>query len=442
MSTRVFRSGSLGRPRTRRIHLAALGCKVSHVEARAAASRLDGAPGPGPDVVLVHACTVTARADRDARRLLRRLRREHPGARVVVSGCLAQRDPGGLARLDEVDLVVGHSRLDALPEVLAAREAGLLPSKTAWAPPGEGTLPLWAKDSDRTRAFLKVQDGCERRCAFCVVPALRGTERSASPEEVEAEVRGLADSGVPEVVLTGVHLAAFGRDRGTDLLSLLLRLEADPPGCRVRLSSLEPMEAGDALVSHVTSSRVVVPHLHLPLQSGSDRVLRRMRRGLTAARFRALARRALAGNPRLHLATDLIVGFPGEDEDDFLATRDLAEEIGFGSLHVFPYSARPGTAAATCAPVPAEVVSRRARALRRLGERARTSFAERAAGSVADVVVLRGGRGLTDNYLDVDLRELDPAPVPGSRLPLLLRGVDGALVGAFPPVSPIAAPPC
>ncbi len=442
MSTRVFRSGPLGQPRARRIHLAALGCKVSRVEAGAAASRLDGTLGPGRDLVLVHACTVTARADRDARRLLRRLRREHPGARVVVSGCLAQRDPEGLARLDEVDLVVGHSRLDALPELLAQREAGLLPTKTAWAAPGEGALPLWAKEPDRTRAFLKVQDGCDRRCAFCVVPALRGAERSARPEDVEAELRRLADAGVPEVVLTGVHLAAFGRDRGTDLLSLLLRLEADPPGCRVRLSSLEPMEAGDALVAHVSSSRVVVPHLHLPLQSGSDRVLRRMRRGLTAARFRALARRALAGNPRLHLATDLIVGFPGEEEDDFLATRDLAEETGFGSLHVFPYSPRPGTAAARSAPVPADVVARRARLLRRLDERARASFAARAVGSVADVVTLRGGRGLTDNYLDVDLCGLEPAPVPGSRLRLLLQTVDGSLVAAFPPASPIAAPPC
>lgn len=449
MSTRVFPSGPSTKPEGRRIHLAALGCKVSRAEACGAVARLSAGPSPPRDVVLVHACTVTAHADRDATRLVRRARREHPDASVVVSGCLAQRDPDGLARLPEVDLVVGHTALPALGELLALREAGGLPSKVAWsAPPTvplEPDLPLSAPDPDRTRAFVKIQDGCGRRCTFCIVPALRGVERSASPRAVAAEVRRLGEAGVAEVVLTGVHLAAFGHDRGTDLLSLLRLLEGDPPACRVRLSSLEPMEAGDALVTHVAASRVVVPHLHLPLQSGSDRVLRRMRRGLTAARFRALARRALAENPRLHLATDLIAGFPGEDDDDFAATRDLVGEIPFASLHVFPFSPRSGTPAAgfhRARPVPGEVVAARARTLRALGEAAAAAFAARSAGLVADVVALRGGRGLTDNYLEVDLRGLAPVPAPGSRLRVLLLAGAGSVLRAAPPFSPVPAPPC
>ena len=221
----------------------------------------------------------------------------------------------------------------------------------AWDRPPEALL-----DPDRTRAFLKVQDGCERRCAFCVVPSLRGKERSARIEDVVDAVRRLGDAGVPEVVLAGIHLAAFGHDRGTRLVDLLARLEDDPPACRVRLSSLEPMEAGEALVDLVATSRAVVPHLHLPLQSGSFGVLKRMRRGIVPERYRALAERAVRANPRLHLATDLIAGFPGETDAEFAETRRFVEELPFASLHVFPFSPRstptprPGIRRIPCRP--------------------------------------------------------------------------------------------
>ena len=425
---------------------AAFGCKVSRIEARALSGELAAAPLPG-DVIVVHTCTVTDRADRDVKRTIRRLRRERPGARLVASGCLARRDPESLARMPEVDLVAGFASGAEIVGLLAERDAGLLPLKIAW-PTAAADLAVPAAavtDPHRTRAFLKVQDGCERRCAFCVVPSLRGPERSAEPGALEDEIRRLGAANVPEVVLAGVHLAHFGKDRGTTLAAFLRRLEDPPPGCRVRLSSLEPMEAGEELMDLVASSRVVVPHLHLPLQSGSDAVLARMRRGLTSARFRALALRALRAGARLHLATDLIAGFPGESDAEFDETMRLAGEIPFGSLHVFPFSPRSGTHAAflhASSPVPSAVTALRAAALRRLGDRQARDFRRRADGTVADAVVLRGGRALTDHYLEARLAPGLAALRPGTRLVVhlaahgetaALTAFDAGEAGTIPP---------
>jgi len=405
----------------RRVAVVPFGCKVSRIEAQAGASA-PGAPPPvsarEADVVVLHGCAVTERAVRDQRRFLLRLRRENPGAAVIVSGCLARSGPETLARLPGVDVV------DAAP------------------PSSRGVFAVAFPDGGRTRAFLKIQDGCRRRCAFCVVPSLRGEERSADPREVADQIRRLGEAGVPETVLAGVHLAAFGRDRGTDLLALLSDLERDPPACRVRLSSLEPMEAGEALVDFVAGSRTVVPHLHLPLQSGSDAVLRRMRRGISAGRFRALSRRALRANPRLHLATDLIAGFPGETEAEFEETRRLVSELPFASLHVFPFSPRRGTPGAELferGRVPPAVVTRRASALRRLGEEKARAFRRAADGTLADAVVLRGGLALTDHYLEASLGA--PLP-PGIRLPVRLQANEpGAVLTAVPAAEAGSIPP-
>lgn len=435
----------------RRILTASLGCKVSRIDAAALAPRGgdDDESGAGigvADVVLVHGCAVTDRAERDGRRLVRRLRRAHPNATLVVSGCLAERAGESLALMPEVDLVVPLASRGALSEILDAHAAGLLPERIVttadaarsalFAMPTAGR-PLEALlDPGRTRAFLKIQDGCTRRCAFCVVPSLRGSERSALPEDVVDAIRRLGDGGVPEVVLAGVHLAAYGHDGGTRLVDLLARLEADPPACRVRLSSLEPMEAGEELVDLVAASRVVVPHLHLPLQSGSFSVLKRMRRGIVPARYRALAERAARANPRLHLATDLIAGFPGETDADFDETRLFVEDLPFASLHVFPFSPRGGTDAAAWhreSPLPSRVLTERTRVLRRLGETKAHAFAARAAGTTAEIVTLRGNRGLTDHYLEVSL-ELPPAfRVPGRRLLVrLAAGAAGMPLEAHP----------
>ena len=416
-----------------------LGCKVSQVEAALLARALEASglaparPGESPGVVVLHACTVTERADRDAFRLLRRLRRENPSARIAVTGCLAERDPEGLARRPEVDVVAGRRASGELPRVLADSAAGLLPGKVAADAfaPDEALLAVGANGTGpgRTRVFLKVQDGCERRCAYCIVPALRGRERSAPSTEVEEAVRALGEAGVPEVVLCGIHLAAFGSERGESLVGLLGRLEARPPRCRVRLSSLEPMEAGEELVDLVASARVVAPHLHLPLQSGADTVLRRMRRGMTAARFRALLERAANANPRIHLATDVIAGFPGETGAEFAETESLLRDLPLASLHVFPFSPRSGTAAAALATedgVPHAVVTRRAARLRALDAEARRRFARAHAGREADLVALHGGVGLTETYVEAALGTSAPPPGTRFRAPLALR-TDGTL---------------
>jgi threonylcarbamoyladenosine tRNA methylthiotransferase MtaB len=426
---------------------AAFGCKVSRIEALALSGQLEAGAVPR-DVVVIHTCTVTGRADRDVRRTIRRLRRERPGAALVASGCLARRDPESLARMPEVDLVAGFASGAEIARLLAERDAGLLPLKIAWpsgAAPDLAAMAAAVTDPDRTRAFLKVQDGCERRCAYCIVPSIRGPERSAEPGALEDEIRRLGAADVPEVVLAGVHLAHYGNDRGTTLAALLRRLEDSPPGCRVRLSSLEPMEAGEELIDLVASSRVVVPHLHLPLQSGSDAVLARMRRGITSARFRALALRALRANARLHLATDLIAGFPGESDAEFDETMRLTAEIPFGSLHVFPFSPRSGTHAAALhasSPVPRAATALRAAALRRLGERQARDFRRRAGGTLADAVVLRGGRALTDHYLEARLAPGLAGLRPGTRLSVRLaaRGETAALT-AFGPGEAGTIPP-
>lgn len=440
----MFSGAERAREGSRRAYVVhVLGCKVSQVEADEIARTLDSSgfaravPGGDVSVVVLHACTVTSRADRDAFRLLRRLRRDHPAALLAVTGCLAERDPDGLARRPEVDVVAGHGDRSRLPGLLGEAAAGLLPGKVAsraaspaevlGAPLGLGTGP------GRTRAFLKVQDGCDRRCAFCVVPSIRGAERSAPAASVEEAVRALGDSGVPEVVLCGVHLAAFGHDRGESLVGLLERLEAHPPACRVRLSSLEPMEAGEALVDVVAASRVVVPHLHLPLQSGSDAVLRRMRRGMTAARFRGLLSRAARANPRIHLASDVIVGFPGETDAEFAETESLLTGLSLASLHVFPFSPRSGTSAALLAaasPVPRAVVARRAVRLRELDRCWRRRFAAEHDGRDADVVALRGGVGLTETYLEVALAA--GAPPAGRRFSARLALRPGGALEARP----------
>lgn len=419
-----------------------LGCKVSQIEAGHLARILEAAgyfrvpEGDSAGVLVLHACTVTQRADRDAFRLLRRLRREHPAALLAVTGCLAERDPDGLARRPEVDLVAGHGSAAALPRLLEEAAAGLLPGKIA----GLGVFPgevlrsplAWTTGPGRTRAFLKIQDGCGRRCAFCIVPSLRGDERSAPATEVEEAVRALGAQGVPEVVLCGVHLAAFGSGKES-LVALLGRLEARPPGCRVRLSSLEPMEAGEALVDLVAGGSVVAPHLHLPLQSGSDGVLRRMRRGMTSTRFRALLHRAWRANPRIHLATDVIAGFPGETDAEFSETEALLRDLPLASLHVFPFSPRSGTAAAalvTTDGVPGAVVTRRAARLRALDARLRDGFARDHDGRDADVVALQGGVGLTETYVEAAL----PAggPPAGSRFRARLALLPGGTLAVRP----------
>ncbi|MDR2934454.1 MAG: tRNA (N(6)-L-threonylcarbamoyladenosine(37)-C(2))-methylthiotransferase MtaB [Candidatus Adiutrix sp.] len=362
-----------------------MGCKVNQFESAAMAESLraagyEVAGGPsGADLLVLNTCTVTQKADQEALSLLRRLRRAAPGARLVVTGCLAEADPELLAAAGLADLVLGQADKDRLVSRLAAWLDGA--ERPAAAPPAlEVTAPL----SERTRAFYKIQDGCSAGCAYCAVPRARGPSRSLEPDRVLAGLRSYLGRGVAEVVLCGIHLGRWGWDLTPSLkLAELLHimdgeLELEAAACRLRLSSLEPLEVDDELLAAFEMYDWLAPHFHLPLQSGSDRVLELMGRPYRRADFRRLAENINRVWPLAALGTDVMAGFPGETEADFQATLELLADLPFSYYHIFPYSPRPGTpAAARPGQVPEHLKRRRAEALKKADQAARMNFARR-----------------------------------------------------------------
>jgi threonylcarbamoyladenosine tRNA methylthiotransferase MtaB len=410
------------------VGVATLGCRLNQVESREMLGLLEAggyrvaAEGEGADVYVVNTCTVTGRADFSDRQLIRRITRERPEALVVVTGCWAQTDPGAAAELPGVHLVAGNAEKYRLPALigplLARRRAGGAatadgPEIQVGAIAGARAMPAapLGRTAARSRAFVKVQDGCQHRCAFCIVPSARGDSRSREPEVVLAEIEALVEAGHAEITLTGVDLGHYGRDLNprTTLAALLARV-ADVRGLRwLRLSSILPAYFTPDLLEAIRHSRVVVPHLHVPLQSGSDRVLRLMRRPYTARMYRTLVERLAGDLPGLGLGADLLAGHPGETEADFAETLDLVRALPFSYLHVFPYSDRRGTEASRMgARVPGTVIRQRAAALRGLGRDKSLAFRAAMVGRSPEVVVLqsRDARtgllsGLTANYVEV-----------------------------------------
>jgi threonylcarbamoyladenosine tRNA methylthiotransferase MtaB len=399
-----------------------LGCKLNQFETndieRQFAERgwrpvAFGAPA---DVVVVNTCTVTGRSDARCRAALRKARRENPGATLIATGCYAQAQPGAVAELPEVDLVLGNPEKAAVFEHLDEEgrpRAGRVAAAgiEAGAP---RAFPVIRAFSGHTRAFVKIQDGCDNRCSYCIVPLARGPNRSLPAAEVLAQVAALVGAGYREVVLTGVHLGAWGRDlepRGS-LAALLERLVAIPGLGRLRLSSIEPTEFTPELLDLLAASRTICAHLHIPLQSGSAAVLRAMRRPYGPDEFARLIESLAATLPDPALGADVIAGFPGERDEDFEETIRLLRQLPLTYLHVFPYSPRPGTPAATMpGQVPAEERERRAGLLRDLGREKNRAFLERQVGrTVGALVQGQPGRrrgatyGLTGNYLSVLVR--------------------------------------
>ncbi len=368
----------------------------------------------GPDVVVINTCSVTARAELSDRQAIRRARRASPGARIVVTGCWAQTSPGAVAALGGVDLVLGNADKARLPDLLAGMGArGPVPrlEVTDVAAARLDPVALRPHLNGRARAFVKVQDGCRHRCAFCIVPFARGASRSLDPASVEDQVRALVEGGHPEIVLTGVDLGHYGADLvpRASLAALLARL-GEVRGLRwLRLSSMLPAYFTEEVLAIVTSSPVIAPHFHVPLQSGSDRVLRRMRRPYTAATYRRVIERLAAAIPRLGLGADVLVGFPGETAEDFAATRALVEALPFSYLHVFPYSERRGTEAARLpARVPSRVVAERAKILREMSAAQARRFRAAMVGRTEDALVLEtidpasgALTALTGNFVEV-----------------------------------------
>jgi len=408
------------------VALTTLGCRLNQVESQEMGALLEGrgfrvvAAGSHAQVHVVNTCTVTGRADFSDRQAIRRITREDPGAFLVVTGCFAQTDPDAVAALPGVDLVVGNQEKYRLPDLLDSlikrprpavavadiRQARALPI----APIARGSS-LSGRTSGRSRAFVKIQDGCQHRCAFCIVPAARGGSRSQEPKVVLDQVRALAEAGYPDVTLTGVDIGHYGWDlHPRTSLAALVRSLAGVDGLRwLRLSSMLPSYFTADLIDAVTTLPVVAPHLHLPLQSGSDRVLRLMRRPYHTGMYRDLVHRLAAAIPGLGLGADVIVGHPGETDEDFEATLALVASLPFSYLHVFAYSDRKGTEAARRpGHVPAAVIRERSQRLRRLGRDKSHAFRRALVGRASQVLVLDAPdrptgllAGLTSNYVEV-----------------------------------------
>lgn len=407
------------------VAIATLGCRLNQVDSQDLAARLEQRGfrtvplDSAADAVVVNTCTVTGRAVASDRRMIRRAARAHPGARLIVTGCWAQTDPATVAAMPGVDAVVGNADKERLPDIIADALAAPRRRRPTAARVAAGDIasvthlaaPPLAHSTARARAFVKVQEGCQHRCAFCIVPMARGVSRSLDPTVVLDHARRLVELGHREIVLTGVDLGHYGADllpRTT--LAALVRALVDLPGLRwLRLSSVLPAYFTAELLEVVTASPIVAPHLHIPLQSGSDAVLRRMRRPYTAERYRRLVERLAAAVPRLGLGADVIVGFPGESEDDFAATMRLVEALPFSYLHVFGYSERKGTEAATLAErVETGTIARRSRELRALADVKNRAFRTALVGDVHEAVVLETRDratgalvGLTGNYVEV-----------------------------------------
>lgn len=419
-----------------KVAVVTLGCRANQADGMALEDGLRArsiemvAADADADVFIINSCTVTLAADADTRKLARRFKRRRPQARVVVTGCYAQVSAADLAAMDEVDDVVGNAGKATLVGRILGEEDAAPPPYLAttsarragrdWPAQVRADGRVHELPTTRTRPHLKVQDGCDYSCAFCIIPRARGVSRSCSPQEVARQALRYAELGARELVLTGIHLGHWGRDLSprqpfAQLVKALAdRLENDGRIRRVRLGSLEPNEVTDELIDLVAEHPLLCEHLHLPLQSGDDRVLRRMRRLYRRADFVDTVARIERRLPDAALGVDVLVGHPGEDAAAFAATRDLLQELPLTYLHVFPYSPRPDTpSAAMDDPVHPAERTLRAAALNRLSAERQLTFHQRQVGREIEVLLLESRasdrasgrwRGLSRRFVSVDLK--------------------------------------
>ena len=470
------------------------GCRATQADGAAIERQfeqrgLDPAATPaGADLVILNTCTVTAAADRDARASVRRIHRQNPKAQIIVTGCYAQRAPEEIATLPGVTQVIGNSHKHRLAELsiqpsairtqLGPQSSDLRPQDfvalDALQRPSTGDLrpdlgrlfvsdifahtellaaPVFDAANERTRPNLKIQDGCNNRCAFCVIPYVRGQSRSLPAERILEEVRTLAAAGYQEVVLSGINLGRWGRDltnreRPPKFAELIRAVLQQTTIAKLRISSVEPMDWSDELISLVATSPRIAKHAHVPMQSGSDRILRRMHRKYRPAHYMEKILKIREAMPDAAIGADVMVGFPGETDTDFEETRRMVEDLPFTYLHVFTYSPRPGTPAASLSgQIPERVTRERNRVLRALAAQKKLAFMRSFVGKTIFAItlnraaLLRGTQAttdahteaLTDNYLKVHLRG---AHAPNRWLNTSVTGVEGdALLGepAYPP---------
>ena len=397
-----------------RVSIETHGCKLNQADSELLARRFAKAgylvvgPSEPADIHVVNTCTVTHVADSKARQSLRAARRRNSSCLVVATGCYAQRAPQELAALEGVGLVVGNSEKARLVEkVLEARGEETVPCSV-----GDDNLStgLVSRESGRTRAMVKIQEGCNQVCSYCIVPKVRGRERSIPPDILLGQVRERVDEGYKEVVLTGTQLGSYGFDlAGTDLKSLLELLLRGSGVERLRVSSLQPQEITRKLLELWDDPRLC-PHFHMPLQSGCDEVLKKMRRRYDTDQYAQAAEQIRANVSGVAITADVIVGFPGEDDSRYRESFRFAKKMGFASMHVFPYSVRPGTSAAYMGPKIDERTKReRMEEMLSLSREQASAFRRSCIGTTRQVLWertdVRGGMpvhlGLTDNYLKV-----------------------------------------
>ncbi len=398
-----------------------LGCKVNQYESQAMEElfRRRGyeivPPSQEAELYIVNSCTVTSSGDKKTRQIVRRLRREHPLAVVALTGCLPQTDPRAAEELPEADLVLGtrerRTVVEAVEEYLARRQrlVRVLPHEA-----GEPFEPLEALGDDgHTRAFLKIQDGCTQFCAYCIIPFARGPLRSRELAALREEVAGLAAAGYREVVLTGINLSLYGRELGLRLPDAVEAAASVPGIDRVRIGSLEPELLTDEDIARLAAVPQLCGQFHLSLQSGCDATLARMNRHYTAARYREIAGALREKFPGCAITTDVITGFPGETPEEFAETCRFVREMGFAMVHIFPYSERRGTAAASMPDaVPMEERRRRAAALAEITAGSAQDFDQTQVGTVQMLLVEKKRepdwvRGYTPNYTPVRVRCTD-----------------------------------
>jgi threonylcarbamoyladenosine tRNA methylthiotransferase MtaB len=397
------------------------GCRLNAFESEVIRRAAEAAGLSG--AVIVNTCAVTAEAERQARQAIRRARRRHPEATIIVTGCAAEIAPEHYAALPEVDRVLGN-RAKLQPQ-------SYLPEGGSSADLAETASHLVEGIEGKSRAFLQVQQGCDHRCTFCIIPYARGPSRSVPMGLVADQARRLVAAGYREIVLTGVDLTAYGADLpGRPSLGQMARrlLAAVPELERLRLSSLDPAEVDAALWDLLAEEKRLMPHLHLSLQAGDDMILKRMKRRHSRAQAIALAQRARALRPEVALGADLIAGFPTETEDMFRRSLDLVGECGLAFVHVFPYSARPGTPAARMPRLPDPLVKERAARLRATGAAVLAAELRSRVGSQTNVLIERPGIGRAEFYAAVRFTALGDR---GSVRRMRLVGSDGnSLLGA------------
>ena len=417
------------------------GCRATEADAAAIRHELLNSGftlAPSHDsasIIVLNTCTVTAAADSQAREAVRKIHAANPGARVIVTGCYAQRAPAELAAIPGVTCVVGNSHQARIPGLASEFAEGATHQNGAGASdfipvnllrsniagPARAKIisddifrdlpvqvgPAAFMPGDRARPILKVQDGCNHRCSYCVIPLVRGRSRSLPAEQAISQIRALTDGGVKEIVLSGINLGSYGRDLHprVELTTLVKRILRESPIERIRFSSIEPQDITEDFVSLMASSSRLAPHFHVPLQSGSDRILKAMRRWYRSGHYAERVHVIRRVMPNAAIGADVIVGFPGETDEDFRETIDLIGYLPFAYLHVFSFSARPSTAGATLGnTVPPNTIRERARALRAVAQQKSAEFRSSQSGRVLRALTLaRSGDGwteaITGNYL-------------------------------------------